>query len=70
MCGKDERVRIVQTEGKFPLVCNFFPFLRRQSFRPAGTSFMRGNFSPPRKTLTVSRGTLTNAKRNLAQNGS
>ena len=37
--------------------------------RPVGTSFMRGNFSPPRKTLTVSRGTLTNARLNLAQNG-
>ena len=37
--------------------------------RLVGTSFMRGNFSPPRKTLTVSRGTLTNARLNLAQNG-
>ena len=70
MGGKDERVGIVQTEGKFPLVCNFLPLSQETKFSTCGDKFYEGQFLATKKTLTVSRGTLTNAKRNLAQNGS
>lgn len=49
MGGKDERVRIVQTEGKFPLVCNFLPLSQETKFSTCGDKFYEGQFLATKK---------------------